>query len=450
MNTPGYGLVTGRVSALALDPSDATGNHLYVGTTGGGVWQAQNAAVSNVSLIAFTALTDAVGALGGATDASISIGAITVQPGGTGVVLAGTGDPNDLLDSYYGAGILRSTDGGNTWTLIQATQDKEDSLGQQDYSFEGEGFAGFAWSTVNSERVVAAVSQAYEGALVNATGSGWSYEGLYYSSDAGASWHLATITDGAGNDVQGPLDAFATPDGNAATAVVWNPVRQIFLAAVRYHGYYQSSDGVTWTRLSDSSQPGSGMSAANCPTNIGGTGSNYCPIFRGALAVNPQTGDTFAWTVDLNQQDQGLFQDLCGLSGDACTNTTPTFGQQWATGALETNTSAGAATVVDGAYTLALAAVPNGQETTVLAGADDLWKTNCPVSQGCQWRNTTNAQTCMSAQVGAYQHALAWNAANPLEILLGNDSGLWRSMDAIGESGQACSASDATHFQNLN
>ena len=81
-----------------------------------------------------------------------------MQPGGTGVVLAGTGDPNDLLDSYYGAGILRSTDGGNTWTLIQGAPDKEAGLSLQDYSFDGEGFAGFAWSTVNPQRVVEAVS----------------------------------------------------------------------------------------------------------------------------------------------------------------------------------------------------------------------------------------------------------------------------------------------------
>ena len=67
------------------------------------------------------ALTDQVSALYGAEDSSISIGAVTVQPGGTGVLLAGTGDPNDALDSYYGAGLLRSTDGGNTWTLIPGT-----------------------------------------------------------------------------------------------------------------------------------------------------------------------------------------------------------------------------------------------------------------------------------------------------------------------------------------
>ncbi len=49
----------------------------------------------------------------------------------------------------------------------------------------------------------------------------------------------------------------------------------------------------------------------------------------------------------------------------------------------------------------------------------------------------------MSANVAEFQHALAWNAANPDEILVGNDSGLWRSMDAIGESGAACNSTDA-------
>lgn len=101
VQTPAFGLVTGRVAALAFDPSDASGNRLYLGTTGGGVWVAQNAGTSNPSSVTFTPLTDTLAALGGAADASINIGALTVQPGGAGVILAGTGDPNDMLDSYY-------------------------------------------------------------------------------------------------------------------------------------------------------------------------------------------------------------------------------------------------------------------------------------------------------------------------------------------------------------
>lgn len=439
VQTSSYGLVTGRVSALAFDPADSTGNRLYVGTTGGGVWAAQNAGSSNPANIVFSPLTDAVGAFSTALEASISIGALTVQPGGTGVVLAGTGDPNDALDSYYGAGILRSTDNGGSWSLIRSTADKI-------WNFAGEGFAGFAWSTANPQLVVAAVSQAYEGMLVNADIPRTSYQGLYYSTDAGATWNLARISDGSGSDVQGPATRFADPDGNAATSVVWNPVRQLFIAAVRFHGYYQSSDGMTWTRIS--SQPGTGLTTRMCPTNAGAIGSTACPIFRGTLAVNPQTGDTFAWTVDIDNQDVGLWQDQCGLSAGQCGNSSLSFGKQWDTSVLESNTDQGSATIADGDYTLALAATPSNQDTILLAGANDLWR--CSLAMGCSWRNATNADSCMSAQVAGYQHALAWNAANPLEIMLGNDGGIWRSMDAIGESGQPCDASDATHFQNLN
>lgn len=442
-----FGAVSGRVTSIALDPADTTGNRVYLGTTGGGVWLSQNAGTSNPSNVTFTPLTDATAAMSNALDASISIGAVAVQPGATGVVLAGTGDPNDALDSYYGAGILRSTDGGSTWSLIQQTTDVEQGLGIQDYTFLGEGFAGFAWSTVTPQLVVAAVSQAYEGTLVDAERPNVSYEGLYFSTDSGASWHLATITDPSGADVQGPLDAYDNPHGNAATAVVWNPVRQVFLAAIRYHGYYQSSDGMNWTRLT--TQPGTGLTTAACPTNIGSIGSTSCPIFRGALAVNPQTGDTFAWTVNAFNQDQGLWQDVCNLTAGACSNAAVNFSRQWSTVPLETSVqSQGTATILNGDYNLVLAAVPSGQDTLLFAGDNDVWK--CSLAAGCAWRNTTNATSCMSAQVAPYQHALAWNPANPLEVFLGNDSGLWRSMDDIGETGSSCNATDAAHFQNLN
>jgi hypothetical protein len=455
-----YGLVTGRITALALDPSDTTGNTLYVGTTGGGIWKSQNAGTSNTSEVVFTALTDALPAMSGALDASISIGALSVQPGGTGVILAGTGDPNDALDSYYGAGILRSSDNGRTWSLIPGTVD-------QKYLFAGESVAGIAWGTaaggiqacganaISSNVAVAAVSQAMEGTLVGALGAGGSYEGLYYSTDNGLSWCLAKITDGGGKDVQGPNDGFAIPDGSAATSVVWNPIRKLFIAAVRYHGYYQSADGITWTRIA--AQPGVSsytgtepdLSTSWCPTIPGGTGSTACPIFRGTLAVNPQTGDTFAWTVDAYNQDQGIWQDQCAVSAGLCTNQTITFAQQWESQALETAPPQDI-TIRNGDYNLSLAAIPSGQETMLLAGANDLWQTTCPYSLGCRWRNTTNSTVGFCAQVGEYQHALEWNASNAQEIFIGNDGGLWRSTDAIGESGTNCAASDANHFQNLN
>src|SRR5215475_11088927 len=121
VQTNSFGLISGRITSIAVDPSDSTGNTVYIGSTGGGVWKSTNAA-GQVSSVNFVPLTDTLPVSSGCNTpplASLSIGALTVQPGGTGVILAGTGDPNDSLDSYYGSGILRSSDGGRTWTLIQ-------------------------------------------------------------------------------------------------------------------------------------------------------------------------------------------------------------------------------------------------------------------------------------------------------------------------------------------
>ena len=239
---------------------------------------------------------------------------------------------------------------------------------------------------------------------------------------------------------------FAAPDGNAATAVVWNPVRQLFVAAVRYHGYYQSTDGITWTRMT--AQPGAGLTTLLCPTNPAQPGSIACPIFRGALAVNPPTGDTFAWTVDLNNQDQGLWQDQCAISGGACSNPTITFAQQWSTAALETSTLRARRPSSTAITTWRWPRFLREQDTLLLAGANDLWK--CSLAMGCVWRNTTNSTTCMSAQVGEFQHALAWNAANPLEIFSATTAACGARPTPSARAGSACSATDASHFQNLN
>ena len=54
--SPNFGLVAGRVSSIAVDPSDPTGNRVYLGTTGGGVWVSQNAGTAGS--VVFTPLTD--------------------------------------------------------------------------------------------------------------------------------------------------------------------------------------------------------------------------------------------------------------------------------------------------------------------------------------------------------------------------------------------------------
>jgi hypothetical protein len=448
-----YGNVTGRVTAIAIDPADASGNTVYLGTTGGGVWRSINAAGPAAS-VTFSPLTDTLPVFsanaGTAAIPSLSIGAVSVSnASGTDILLAGTGDPNDALDSYYGEGILRSADGGNTWTLIQQSNDSPAA----NHSFVGLGVAGFAWSSSTPGLVVAALSQSAEGTLVNAPDTTYSVMGLYYSQDAGVTWQMAIIEDGTGQYVQ--RAATAIYPGNAATAVVWNSVRQMFYAAVRYHGYYQSSDGIVWTRLTN--QPGAGLTMTACPTNPNGTGSPACPIFRGALAVQPATGDTFALTVDANNLDQGLYQDVCRLTGGNCATGSIVWGTKLKSTPLET--VSGSTAIAQADYNLSLAAVATGAgaslDTLLFAGTVDLYR--CSIAAGCVLRNTTNATNGCNhpAMVSPAQHAIATLAGAgtggtvPL-IYVGNDGGLWRSLDGVNQQQTPCSTDDATHFQNLN
>src|ERR1700734_2866317 len=139
-----YNNLTGRVAAIATDPNDPTGNTVYLGTTGGGVWKSTNAALGVAS---FVPLTDTLPVFsnnaGSSVVPSLTIGALAVQPAANPVLIAGTGDPNNATDSYYGEGLLRSADGGLTWTLILASQDGTSGF----HSFIGLATAGIAFSS---------------------------------------------------------------------------------------------------------------------------------------------------------------------------------------------------------------------------------------------------------------------------------------------------------------
>jgi hypothetical protein len=433
--SPTFGNLTGRITALAADTNDAAGNTLYIGTTGGGVWKSTNAA-GTLASVAFTPLTD--------SQASLSTGALAVQPHPNPIVLVGTGDPNDATDSYYGEGILRSTDNGVTWTLIAGSQDGANG----NHSFAGLATAGIAFSTATPTLVVAAFTTSPQASVVSATNTA-SVPGLYYSTDAGLTWQMATLYDGA-TIVQKPQPLSIGQAGNAATSVVWDALRQRFYAAVRSHGYYSSPDGIVWTRLT--AQPGTALTTANCPIGVNGIGASSCPIFRGVITAQPATGDLYALTVDANNNDQGLWQDLCAANSGACATPAPTFGTRIDNGALDTNTF----TIAQGTYNLALAAAPAANNSTLLfVGTVDLYR--CALSAGsssCTLRNATNALNGCNAPaaVAPAQHALAAIAqlsGAPI-LYLGNDGGLWRSLDGVAETGLVCSATDKSHFDNLN
>ena len=97
--------ISGRITSIAYDPLDT--NIIYAAAAQGGVWKSTDSGLN------WRPKSDYA--------ASLAIGCVTVDSsnpiGGKSVrILAGTGEPNNS-DSYYGVGMLLSTDGGDTWVV---------------------------------------------------------------------------------------------------------------------------------------------------------------------------------------------------------------------------------------------------------------------------------------------------------------------------------------------
>ena len=93
--------VAGRVPAIAVDPSDS--QHVLVGSASGGVWQTRDGGAS------WSPQTD--------DQPTLSIGALAFDPSDPSKVYAGTGEGNSEY-AQLGQGILASSDGGSTWTIV--------------------------------------------------------------------------------------------------------------------------------------------------------------------------------------------------------------------------------------------------------------------------------------------------------------------------------------------
>jgi hypothetical protein len=103
-------VASGRISALAIDHHCEEDHcRLYVGAAGGGIWKTNNALATTPT---WTFISGSF--------ATNAIGAIAIDPTDRSgrTIYVGTGEPNASGDSGAGQGIYKSTDGGNSWTLL--------------------------------------------------------------------------------------------------------------------------------------------------------------------------------------------------------------------------------------------------------------------------------------------------------------------------------------------
>jgi hypothetical protein len=171
--------VSGRVAAIAVDPSDPA--HVLVGAANGGIWESRDRGAT------WAPRSDKA--------ETLTTGALAFDSAHPGTVLCGTGEGNAW---YLGAGILRSTNGGTTWSTLCRDP------------FVGEGFYDLRFDRAAAGRVLAATTA-----------------GLFSSNDGGAKWtqrhgeRTWSLAVGSGELLAGCSDGVqrSTNGGDTWTAV---------------------------------------------------------------------------------------------------------------------------------------------------------------------------------------------------------------------------------------
>ena len=308
--------VAGRVTALAASPDGGT---IFAGGADGGVWSSTDGGAH------WTPRTD--------HQATMSVGALLTVADRTApngyYVYAGTGEANTNSDSYAGTGVLRSGDGGATWTqvgggeldgalIFRMAADGTRLLAATShglYSYDTS--AGGTWSAVLQPAGVPAAGSnpnLYVGnmisdvAVIPGTGgqqvlavAGWRggapTNGFYVSTDGGAHFtYLANPKGWVPAKDEGRTTLAYSRTGSRLYAIVQSP----YLLNVGTNGktllagVYESASGSPtgpWTKIADSEK----LQASGSAQAISRIGKGYGPgiqaWYNQFLAVDPNNAD---------------------------------------------------------------------------------------------------------------------------------------------------------------
>jgi large repetitive protein len=258
---------SGRIGGMALDPSDPSGNTLYVGGASGGIWKTNNFLTTDSQGPTYIPLTD-FGPTFGINIGGLAVAGVNNDPNKSMVFVAtGEGDSGTT-----GVGVLRSMDGGASWTLLDSTNNNL-PYAQRDHAFVG----STAFKILVDPNPTASGQTIVYMALSGNNG------GIWRSLDSGQTWGVLNgngqrVANFSGQATDIVLDpGSGTPSPNNPTGNL-----QIVYAALRGQGVYLSpNQGQSWNLMTG----GVGDPLIQDLNPIGSLFPKPIPV--GNLGVNP-------------------------------------------------------------------------------------------------------------------------------------------------------------------
>lgn len=211
--------VSGRVTAIAIDPTDATANTLYVGTAQGGLYRTLDGGST------WTPLMDAA--------QTLAIGALALDPLDHTILFVGTGESNNSGDSFFGVGLY----------IIRNATTTADLSGPFNSSGSGDVFTGRAITQIlvnpaDGNKILVSTGSGFSGLSFD-TFSALPPRGVYLSTNAlslAPTFTRLNVPTGNGNRTASDM---AIDPGNPAEVLV------------SVLGLGQAGDGGVWSSDTD-------------------------------------------------------------------------------------------------------------------------------------------------------------------------------------------------------
>ncbi len=395
------GPVSGRITALAVDPAQA--NTVYAGTAQGGVYRSKDGGLT------WTPIFDQA--------QSLAIGALALAPSDPSILYVGTGEGNLSADSFAGVGLYR-VDNADTTADLAGPIDPLVTINyisggpQQVGAFGGRGIGAIAVKPDDPATVFVGTTSGVIGRGGDSPRGGTlpplPPRGVFRSTNATAapgsvSFQKLTVTTANSADTPGT--------GNTnVTSMMFEPSTNDHLVVGMYGGtagggIWRSTDATVASPAFTQSLDLSGSSGrvALDGTRTGGVTTMIAGTGEGNGRVRESTDGGATWSTIV---------------------ATPAFcgGQCF--------------------YDVAVGIRPDDADTMLAGGA----------GPGTIIKRTTTGSSFVSSEAGLHAdtHAIAFAPSSPAVVYTGNDGGVWRSSDGGATWVNRNTAGlSATQFQSL-